>query len=107
MNNQTGAAPYCSQDFVRGNGTFLARYMVRCAYSYANYDPVRVESQPSYLACVGSCDRDPRCFGFSYLLSSDEENCYIYDDFPLPTGQPDEEFDSGSYVVGSNNGMKR
>jgi hypothetical protein len=56
---------------------------------------------------VHECDLDARCYAFSFLLSGDGENCYIYNYYPLPLGQVDALFDSGSYVVGSNNGMKR
>jgi hypothetical protein len=68
---------------------------------------MRVENRPSYGACVRECDLDARCYAFSFLLSGDGENCYIYNYYPLPLGQVDALFDSGSYVVGSNNGMKR
>lgn len=100
-------AAYCEQAFVRGNGTFQARYTVACGYSYANLAPARVESQSSWGDCLTDCDDDPRCYGFSYLLTSDEENCFIYNFYPLPAGQPDESFNSGTYVVGSNNGLQR
>ncbi len=81
--------------------------MVRCSYSYSNLNPMRVESRRSYAACVRECDNDSRCYGYSFLLSGDAENCYIYNYYPLPAGHVDNLFNSGSYVVGSNNGMKR
>lgn len=105
--NASASAAYCNQTFIRGNGTFMARYTVLCAYSYTNLSPNRVESRPSYDACLRECDNDSRCYGYSYLLSGDAENCYIYNYYPLPAGQPDPLFDSGSYIVGTNNGMKR
>lgn len=98
---------YCNQTYFRGNGTFMARYTVRCNYSYSNLNPIRVVSQPSYAACARECDNDSRCYGYSFLLSGDAENCYIYNYYPLPAGVPTNLFDSGSYVIGSNNGMKR
>ena len=64
-------------------------------------------SKSSYAACVKECDNDSRCYAFSFLLSELAENCYIYNLYPMPSGHSDVLFDSGEYVVGSNNGMKR
>jgi hypothetical protein len=105
--NSFFSTPYCNETFVRGNGTFRARYKVQCSYSYANLDPIRVVSRPYFGECVRECDDDARCYGFSFKLAGDVKTCYIYNYYPLPLGQPDDLFNSGAYVVGSNNGMKR
>jgi len=105
--NSSSSTPYCNETFVRGNGTYRARYMVQCSYSYVNLRPIRVVSRPSFGECVRECDDDARCYAFSFLLAGDAKNCYIYNYYPLPLGQPDNLFNSGAYVVASNNGMKR
>lgn len=103
----SATAAYCNQTSVRGNGTFQARYIVRCGYSYTNIISARVETRSTFEACVTECDNDSRCYGISFLLAGDAQNCYIYDYYPLPAGRRDELFNSGSYVIGSNNGMER
>ncbi|ERF70409.1 hypothetical protein EPUS_05228 [Endocarpon pusillum Z07020] len=105
--NPFNSTTYCGQASVRGNGTFQARYTVRCGYSYTNLDPLRVVSRSSYAACVKECDNDSRCYAFSFKLSEVAENCYIYNLYPMPSGHSDVLFNSGAYVLGSNNGMKR
>jgi hypothetical protein len=106
--NTSSAAAYCIRPFIRGNGTFLARYTVQCAYSYRNLSAMRVISRGAYGECLRDCDTDARCYAFSFLLESDGgENCYLYNYFPLPNGEPNVLFNSGAYIVGSNNGMKR
>lgn len=84
----------------------MARYAIRCGYSFGNLVPARVESRGSYLECLYSCDTDSRCYAFSYLLTNGFGNCKIYNYYPVPQGRQDLAYDSGTYVVGSNNGQK-
>ncbi|KAF7512516.1 hypothetical protein GJ744_001451 [Endocarpon pusillum] len=105
--NPSTSATYCRQASFRGNGTFKALYTVRCGYSYTNLEPLRVVSRSSYAACVRECDNDSRCYELSYMPSEDAENCWIYNHWPAPSGHSDPRFNSGVYVLGSNNGMKR